>query len=42
MTTIFGTSLATGAYAKGSNDSLGTEVTEKDNAPKAKDIEPSE
>lgn len=34
MATIFGNSLATGAYAKGSNDPLATEVTETENAPK--------
>ncbi|KAK8450617.1 hypothetical protein SEVIR_6G059600v4 [Setaria viridis] len=37
MATIFGNSLATGTYAKGANDPLATEVTEKENVPK--DIE---
>lgn len=34
MATIFGNSLATGVYAKGTSDPLATEVTETDNAPK--------
>lgn len=42
MDTIFGNGLAIGAYAKGSNDPLATEVTEADTAPKATSIEPNE
>jgi hypothetical protein len=34
MATIFGNSLATGAYAKGAYDPLATVVTETENAPK--------
>jgi hypothetical protein len=42
MATIFGNSLATGAYAKGSSDPLGTEVTQIDDAPKGTSTDPSE
>ncbi|WVZ94584.1 hypothetical protein U9M48_040462 [Paspalum notatum var. saurae] len=42
MATIFGNSLATGAYAKGANDPLVSEVTEMDIAPKITSSEPTE
>ncbi|CAN6204577.1 unnamed protein product [Urochloa humidicola] len=42
MATIFGNSLATGAYARGSNDPLGTEMIETDNALKGTPTEPNE
>ncbi|KAJ1276649.1 hypothetical protein BS78_05G230500 [Paspalum vaginatum] len=42
MATIFGNSLATGAYAKGANDPLGSEVIEMDIAPKNTSSEPTE
>ena len=42
MATIFGNGLATGVYAKGSNDPLGIELTETDNGPKLMSSDPSE
>ncbi|WVZ76056.1 LOW QUALITY PROTEIN: hypothetical protein U9M48_024058, partial [Paspalum notatum var. saurae] len=42
MATIFGNSLATGAYAKGANDPLGSEMIEMDIAPKNASSEPTE
>ena len=41
MSTIFGNSLATGVYAKGSNDPLASEVIEIDNPPKLAFNEPT-